>query len=165
MALVTASLSVAGCSADAPKPPQGATTTTSSSAPAKDQAPSSRYITDEELAKVDKNSPDHTILAFWQDAQYKNMLDAYNLLGKDFRDQFAGSLPRFSKFIAADFNYWLAAKPKIVSVDQHGNTANVIVSYRPPGGVEDRSTATLVREGGEWRIAFLFYLANRLRGS
>jgi hypothetical protein len=164
-ALAATALAVTGCSVGAPKRPQTNTTGTGTATAASSaDAPPPRYITDAQLRKLHSDSPEHTFMEFWQAAQFKNLLIAYDLLGKDFRSQFAGSLPRFSQFVSADFQHWLVAQPKILSVNTSGSSATAVISYRPPGGLEDRSMAAFVRERGKWRIAFYFYLANRLRG-
>jgi hypothetical protein len=167
-ALAVMALVGAGCSVGKPEPPKNAATTgtstgTTTVAGSDEDAPP-RYISEKEIDELPEDSPARSILMFWQAAQYKNMLVAYDLLSRDFQDQFAGTLPRFSKFIAADIRHFLVAQPKIVSEQEDGSNATVIISYRAPGGIEDRSAVSLVRERGEWRIAFLFYLANRLRG-
>ncbi len=163
-ALAAIALGAAGCSVDPPKaPPRSAT---AAAAAAGGKAPAAHYITSQELAKLPADSPEHAILAFWQAVQYKNLLLAYDGLAANFKNQFAGSLPHFSKFVSADFPHWLTP-PKFLFTQTHGSTAEVAISYLPQGFAvtdTDRSTVTLVREGGKWKIAYLFYLANRLRG-
>jgi hypothetical protein len=163
-ALAAIALVAAGCSAGAPKAPPGTATTAAQAAAAK--APTPHYITDKELASYKSTSPEHAILEFWQAVQNKNLLLAYDGLAKDFKKEFAGTLPRFSRFVSADFPHWLTP-PKFLFTQIHGSTAEVAISYLPQGFAvsdTDRSTVTLVREGGKWKIAYLFYLANRLRG-
>lgn len=145
---------------DPPKAPSKASTTANGAAA---EQPPADYISDRRLEKLPSDSPERAILTFWQAVQYKNLLVAYDGLAKDFQTEFAGTLPRFSKYISADFQHWLT-QPRFISTKTTGSTALVVISYRPPGGVEDRSTVTLVRESGKWRIAYNFYLANRLRG-
>jgi hypothetical protein len=161
-AVAAAALVGAGCSVNAPKAPPDSSTEAQLAQGA--QPPPAQYISDEELAKLKADTPEHAVLAFWQAVQYKNLLLAYDGLASGFKREFAGSQPRFSKSVSADFQHWLTP-PKFLFTRRNGSTAVVAFSYRPQGLPDaDRSTVTLVRERGQWRIAYLFYLANRLRG-
>lgn len=68
-----------------------------------------------------------------------------------------------SALLAAAIALWLQ-KPKIVSAATHARRASVYMGYPTDDGPYARYTFAMRREARRWRLAYDFYLANRLRG-
>ena len=154
-------VAVAGCSTDAPKATDETTTKRGDAAPANGTAPQPVYLTtaDREAQKV--GTPQRAVIDFWSTVQNRDLLAAYDMLTADFKRQFAPTLRKFGTFIIADHPHWLV-KPKVLSAETDSAVSSVVVTYPIPGGNAPRETFSLVRDSGQWRIRYNFYLVNRL---
>jgi len=168
LAVLTAAV-FAGCSVGAPeepaKPPQAsdkeAAAQRASAKPDATPTPAPRYIEQEDVTATPDGSAREAFYKLWFAVQYRDMLTAYDLMSADFRRDFARSLPRFSEYVMADYRRWLS-KPKVLFTTKTNNGESLAVSYRPPGGSEERFATTFTRESGRWKVAYDFYLAQRL---
>jgi hypothetical protein len=151
---------IAGCSASAPKAPKP-TPTPSTAAPAGQAQP--RYLQQDDLDRFSRDTPERALMELWFAVQYRDMLGAYALVTGEIKRE-APTLRRFSTFVMADYPRWLNA-PKILFSRRHGAFRVLTVEYQTPGNPQpQRFAMTFVREAGTWKLAYDFYLANRLQG-
>ena len=165
--LLTA-LALSGCSVGAPEEPttpQQATdsdTRTKAASPRQD-APEPVFLEQDDLSAHEANTPERAVLDLWFAIQYRDMLTAYDLMAKEFREEFAQSLPHFSEFVMADYPRWRATPRILFSRATSDGRRMVAVAYRRPDTKSrERFAMTFVREGGAWKLAYDFYLAQRL---
>ena len=167
--LILASCVLTGCGLEAPKAPKptpaaGATAAAQSEARKNAaEAPAPEFLTDTDLRPYSSRSPERAALELWRSIQNRDILSAYESLTPNFRKEYGKSLTHFGTFVMADYQRWLT-KPRIVSSSTQPGRASIFMNYPVKGGVDQRFTFAMRREKGRWRLAYDFYLANRLNG-
>lgn len=170
-AAVTAALiPIVGCGLEKPTPPDErdeasnpAVTRPQQPHPEGAATPEPEYLTGKDLRRYEPSDPRRIVLRFWFAVQYRDLLSAYESLTAEFRREFSPSLRRFGTYVMADHGRWLTT-PSMLFVEENGGRASVAVSYPLRGGGTERSAFSLERERGRWKIAYDFYLTNRLLG-
>jgi hypothetical protein len=103
------------------------------------------------------------VLDFWWDIQYQDLFRAYGALTPTFQQQYGKTVQHFANLVMADYGHWLGPEPQVIQDNIQGNSATVVMRYTPPGlPLMTPFTFSLVRQSGQWKIAYNFYLANRL---
>lgn len=168
--LAAAALTVAitfsvGCGLEKPEPPPEREEAQASPAVEADTptAYEPEFLTLDDVRRYERGDPRRAVLDFWFAIQYRDLLSAYESLTAEFQREFSPSLRRFGTYVMADHARWLT-KPSMLFVQENGGRAIVAIKYALNGGGSERSSLALEREDGRWKIAYDFYLSNRLLG-
>ena len=164
-ALAVAALALAGCSVGAPEEPaaERAQGTPSPAGAAAEPTPQPDLLRPSDVERRPEGSSERALFELWYAIQYRDMLAAYDLLTEDFKREFSPSLKRFGTYVMADHPRWLARPDVLFKRRERGREIVTIRYRRPePGRPEERFSMTFAREDGLWKLAYDFYLANRL---
>ncbi len=151
---VFSGFAIAGCGVSEPKEESSATAV---------DTPTPEYLSPEDIAEAPNDSPEKTLLEFWSAIQNQQMPNAFDKLAPEYKDK-AKNVDNFAKFIMADYAHWLI-NPEIISSNVSGNDATVGITRETSDDLSERSSVVLRRINGDWRIAYNFYLSNRLAGN
>jgi hypothetical protein len=152
-----------GCGLNTPKRPASARTVPSASSTTKQSAPHYDYLTQAEVGKRAATSPGRAVLDFWWDVQNEDFYRAYALLAKSFQHRSGRGVQEFGVLLMDDYTHWLGKGPRLILENISGSSATVVTEYAPPGLPSLTPVSfSLVREAGQWKIAYNFYLTVRL---
>lgn len=123
-------------------------------------------IDEGDLDEFPAGSPQRALLEFWREIQYKNYPSAYERLTKEFQEDYAKDIANFEKYVSADYLHWLATPDLSEEGEKSGDDKEqtMFFEYKAPDRPVERDSVTMEQEDGEWKLAYYFYLINRLRG-
>lgn len=153
---VAAALIGAGCGEGGDPPPPG------------EPSAAEYLITPADLRRQPDDSPQAALMEWWRSIQYNDFEGYVGALVAPVRAQRQAS-ERAPRDLTLASGELIRSQPEIASVEENGNEATVYtrIETRQPIGATRFTTSsspqafTLVREGGEWRIADDFYVTNR----
>jgi hypothetical protein len=125
-------------------------------------------LTPADIRRQPEDSPQAALMEWWRSIQY-NDFDGYaNALVAPLRAQREAS-DRARRDLTLASGELIRSQPEIADVREDGNETTIYtrIETRQPVGATRFTTSsspqafTLVREGGEWRIADDFYVTNR----
>jgi hypothetical protein len=157
--------SMCGCGLSKPKPPTSRSTAQETLSTTTNSGPHYHYLTQAELAKHAATSPGRAVLNFWWYVQNQDFYRAHAALTREFQQQPKRDVQQFGSLVMDEYAHWLGNGPRVILEDISGSSATVVMRYAPPGFGSPPSTPvsfSLVREEGQWKIAYNFYLATRL---
>jgi hypothetical protein len=155
-------VALSGCGLSKPTPAKGSASGTTSSVTTT-PTPHYRYLTNADLTKYATTSPARVVLDFWWDVQYQDFYRAYGELGRPFQRQYGKGVQHFAVLLMDDYTHWLGEGPHVIRENISGSSATVVTQYAPPRLPPLTPVSfSMVREGGQWKIAYNFYLAIRL---
>jgi hypothetical protein len=149
-------LVVAGCGDGGDPPPPG----TPSAA--------EYLLTPADLRNLPEDSPQAALMEWWRSVQYNDFEGYADALVAPLRAQrLASDSARRDLTLAS--GELVRAQPELADVQEEGNQVTIYtrIETRQPVGATRFTTSsspqafTLVREGGEWKIADDFYVTNR----
>jgi hypothetical protein len=153
---VAAILAMAGCGGGANPPPPGT-------------ASAAEYlVTPAQLQRLPADSPQAALMRWWRSIQYNDFGGYADALSAPLRRQREqGDSGRSNLALAS--GELIRSQPKVTGSQESGGKATVYtrIESRQPVGASRFTTSstpqafTLVREGGEWKIADDFFVTNR----
>jgi hypothetical protein len=154
-----------GCGLSKPKPPTSHSTAHETVSTTTNSGPHYHYLTQAELAKHTATSPGRAVLNFWWYIQNQDFYRAHQALTREFQQQPKRDVQQFGTLVMDEYTHWLGNGPRVILEDISGSSATVVMRYAPPGFGAPPPTPvsfSMVREEGQWKIAYNFYLATRL---
>lgn len=155
-AVVVTALLLAGCGGGEDPPPPG--------------SPSAAefLITPAAVNAEPAGSPQRALLSWWRSIQYNDFEGYLAALAAPLRSQRQGD-PRAQRDLTLVAGELIRSQPKISDVEEESSTATVftrIETRQPIGATRFTTTSnpqgfTLVREGGEWKIADDYFVTSR----